>query len=212
LLARHSLLTLLMAKRQGPLPTQPLSSAEPAFDEKVTVAYIDTPSDDKDATPDSIKSSHDHEDTNERPLYVGGEPVITSGRDVSKHLVDLRDDGDPPFTFRSIVLGTVIGALGAALYQVCFSVSGDLDVGLRTLLVDLHLQTYSRSDLNSISTDRYLLVWRFLGKLCAKAFSGRRNAIRMAWPCSPFHQPRQIQAQGGTPLLFIPTGISLKFS
>ncbi|KAI9447707.1 OPT oligopeptide transporter protein-domain-containing protein [Lactarius indigo] len=51
------------------------------------------------------------------PLF-DGEPVITSGRDVSQYLVDLRDDEDPPFTFRSIVLGTMIGGLGAALYQI----------------------------------------------------------------------------------------------
>jgi hypothetical protein len=65
------------------------------------------------------KSSHDYEDANEKSLNVNGEPVITSGIDVSKYLVDLRDDEDPPFTFRSVVLGTVIGGLGAALYQVC---------------------------------------------------------------------------------------------
>jgi hypothetical protein len=49
---------------------------------------------------------------------VNGEPVITNGGDVSRYLVDLRDEEDPPFTFRSAVLGTVIGGLGAALYQV----------------------------------------------------------------------------------------------
>ena len=50
--------------------------------------------------------------------YVNGEPVITTGRDVSKYLVDLRDDGDPAITFRSLVCGTVIGALGSALITV----------------------------------------------------------------------------------------------
>ncbi len=96
-----------MAELQGTLP---------AFDEKA--AYVDTRGDVKETTPDLGKSSYDDEDANEKPLYVNGEPVISSGRDVSSYLVDLRDDGDPPFTFRSVVLGTVIGGLGAALYQV----------------------------------------------------------------------------------------------
>ncbi|KAH9983191.1 OPT oligopeptide transporter protein-domain-containing protein [Russula compacta] len=54
----------------------------------------------------------------ESPLYVNGEPVITTGKDVSKYLVDLRDDEDPPVTLRSVLLGTVVGGLGAAVYQI----------------------------------------------------------------------------------------------
>lgn len=94
---------------------QPSSSTEPASDEKVV--SVDTPSDEKEATLD-LGKYYAYEDANEQPLYVNGEPVITSGRDVSKYLVDFRDDKDPPFTLRSVVLGTVIGGLGAALYQV----------------------------------------------------------------------------------------------
>ena len=47
-----------------------------------------------------------------------GEPVIQNGRDVSRYLVDIRDDGDQALTFRSMVLGTVFAGLGAALGQV----------------------------------------------------------------------------------------------
>jgi len=108
-----------------PASAQPPSSADPAVDEKP--AYVDTPSDEKGAALVLGKSSYDYEDANEKPLNVNGEPVITSGIDVSKYLVDLRDDEDPPFTFRSVVLGTVIGGLGAALYQVCCTVRDDLD-------------------------------------------------------------------------------------
>ncbi|KAI0073510.1 oligopeptide transporter [Panus rudis PR-1116 ss-1] len=50
--------------------------------------------------------------------YVNGEPVITTGRDVSRFLVDLRDDGDPALTFRSLFLGTVFAGLGASLVQI----------------------------------------------------------------------------------------------
>lgn len=50
--------------------------------------------------------------------YVNGEPVVSSGRDVSDFLIDIRDDGDPAITFRSLFLGTVFAGLGAALEQV----------------------------------------------------------------------------------------------
>ena len=105
-----TLVTLSMAELQGTLPTLPSSSNDPSSD--------DIPGDKKEASLYLDKSS-DFEDADEKPQYVKGEPVINSGRDVSRYLVDLRDDQDPPITFRSIVLGTVIGGLGAALYQVC---------------------------------------------------------------------------------------------
>ncbi|TCD71832.1 hypothetical protein EIP91_003175 [Steccherinum ochraceum] len=50
--------------------------------------------------------------------WVNGEPVISNGRDVSKYLIDIRDDGDPAITFRSCVLGTVFAGLGATLVQI----------------------------------------------------------------------------------------------
>lgn len=106
-----------MAELQGKLPNQLSSSTEPTVDEHATYAH--TPPGEKEASADWDKSYGDYEDQDEEPLYVNGEPVITSGKDVSKYLVDLRDDGDPPFTFRSVFLGTVIGGLGAALNQVC---------------------------------------------------------------------------------------------
>jgi hypothetical protein len=52
-------------------------------------------------------------------VFLNGEPVITTGRDVSRFVVDIRDDGDDALTFRSFVLGTVLAGLGAALCQVC---------------------------------------------------------------------------------------------
>lgn len=54
----------------------------------------------------------------EKPKYRNGEPVITTGKDVSRFAVDVRDDGDQALTFRSIVLGTLFAGLGAALCQV----------------------------------------------------------------------------------------------
>ena len=92
-----------------------LSSSGASLKEKAEADYVGTTVD-KD-NPD--KSSDALNDDDEGPFFVNGEPVITSGRDVSKLLVDLRDDEDPPFTFRSVVLGTLMGGIGAALYQVC---------------------------------------------------------------------------------------------
>jgi hypothetical protein len=102
------------------LPIQHSSSDPLKPDEKSL--SVDIPCDEKEAALNLVldKSFSGFEDTvDEKPRYVNGEPVITNGRDVSRYLVDLRDDEDPPFTFRSAVLGTVIGGLGAALYQVC---------------------------------------------------------------------------------------------
>jgi hypothetical protein len=112
-----------MAILQGmSLPTQHSSSSSsdpPTPDENP--ASVDISCDEKEAAldPDLDRPSSGFEDTvDEKPPFVNGEPVITNGRDVSKYLVDLRDDEDPPFTFRSVVLGSVIGGLGAALSEV----------------------------------------------------------------------------------------------
>jgi hypothetical protein len=111
-----------MAILQGmSLPTQHSSSSSsdpPTPNDKS--ASVDIPCDEKDAAldPDLDRPSSGEDTVDEKPLFVNGEPVITNGRDVSRYLVDLRDDEDPPFTFRSVVLGTVIGGLGAALNEV----------------------------------------------------------------------------------------------
>ncbi|KAA1466657.1 OPT superfamily oligopeptide transporter [Dentipellis sp. KUC8613] len=73
---------------------------------------------DRDNGSLSEKGYHDNGEDDDVPLHVNGEPVITSGKDISRYVVDLRDDGDPPLTLRSVVLGTVFGGLGAALYQI----------------------------------------------------------------------------------------------
>ncbi|KAI6040852.1 OPT oligopeptide transporter protein-domain-containing protein [Pisolithus marmoratus] len=51
-------------------------------------------------------------------VFVKGEPLIATGRDVSPYPVDLRDDGDPALTFRSLFMGTVFAFLGAAFCQI----------------------------------------------------------------------------------------------
>jgi len=56
-----------------------------------------------------------HEDG--EPEYRNGVQVIQTGLDVSRFVVDIRDDGDQALTFRSILLGTVFAGMGAALCQ-----------------------------------------------------------------------------------------------
>ena len=47
----------------------------------------------------------DEDESNEDDVvYVKGEPVITTGSDVSHFLVDVRDDGDPALTFHSLFI------------------------------------------------------------------------------------------------------------
>ncbi|KZV74603.1 OPT superfamily oligopeptide transporter [Peniophora sp. CONT] len=67
---------------------------------------------------DSERVSYVEADALGEVLYVNGEPVVQDGKDVSRFVVDIRDDGDEAMTFRGLVLGTIFGGLGAALYQV----------------------------------------------------------------------------------------------
>ena len=62
-----------------------------------------------------------------KPILHNGEPVITTGHDVSRFVVDIRDDQDPALTFRSMFLGTIFAGMGAALSQVSDSKISDND-------------------------------------------------------------------------------------
>ena len=182
-----------MTEPQRAFPTKSSSTvAGSTFDE----AFVNAPDSEKEVAVDSDKSSYGYYDSDEKPLYINGEPVITSGRDVSRYLIDVRDDEDPPFTFRSVVLGTVIGGLGAALYQVCMRKSYiPLDLYIfEHSLVDLCVQACPKSDLDSFPTPCHLLLWDSLGNLLPEALSYRGNAVRVARSHSPLYQPWKIQA------------------
>ena len=87
--------------------------------EKSTVLPIDTIQTADPSSVDDEKGLSVHEGSvRDQPLYHKGEPVITTGRDVSYFAVDLRDDSDQALTFRSIFLGTAFAGMGAALFQV----------------------------------------------------------------------------------------------
>ena len=62
-----------------------------------------------------------------QPIFRNGEPVITVGRDVSRFVVDIRDDEDPALTFRSMFLGTIFAGMAAALSQVSYYKFLDID-------------------------------------------------------------------------------------
>ena len=71
-----------------------------------------------------------------KPIFHNGEPVITAGRDVSRFVVDIRDDEDSALTFRSMFLGTIFAGMGAALSQVNFL---DNDINNVQIIVLNHL-------------------------------------------------------------------------
>ncbi|EPT05439.1 hypothetical protein FOMPIDRAFT_1027098 [Fomitopsis schrenkii] len=109
-----------MADRQESLArtASPLSG-QGSFDEKAEY----TPTSEK---PDALytagtlekQASHEASTGDGDTSFLKGEPVITTGEDVSKYVVDLRDDMDPAITFRSLFLGTIWAGLGAAVQQI----------------------------------------------------------------------------------------------
>lgn len=57
------------------------------------------------------------------PFYGGDEnpeddPIIITGADAAKHLLPLRDDGEPALTFRSLFLATILSAFQAVMSQI----------------------------------------------------------------------------------------------
>ncbi|TBU24794.1 oligopeptide transporter [Dichomitus squalens] len=102
------------------LSAAPAGSPGSSIDEKAELKGVqkrlssDSSLDIKEKLDDKAEDPYAHDEV----VYVRGEPVISSGADVSRFLVDTRDDGDPAITFRSIVIGTIFAGLGAALYQI----------------------------------------------------------------------------------------------
>ena len=55
--------------------------------------------------------AHDKDDISE-------EVIIRTGADAAKHLLPMRDDGEPALTFRSIFLATCLAAFQAVMSQI----------------------------------------------------------------------------------------------
>lgn len=66
---------------------------------------------------ENTDGSNNLEDDSE-PTFHKGEPVINTGLDVSRYVVDIRDDGETALTFRCMFIGTVFAVLAAAVSQV----------------------------------------------------------------------------------------------
>lgn len=98
------------------LPDGQLGYSDEKFDDKGSTEKVDSKLDSPYEKASFVEDAY--EGQKEGVKYVNGEPVITTGEDVSNFLLDVRDDGDPALTFRSFFLGTVFAGLGAALCQV----------------------------------------------------------------------------------------------
>ncbi|KZV83654.1 oligopeptide transporter [Exidia glandulosa HHB12029] len=94
-----------------PLGDVPKLSHEPSFD------------DEKKGYGIEAEKSLDSPDSERGTLalgsseHVNGEPIISTGEDVSNYLVDVHDVGGEALTFRSIVLGTILSGFGASVTQ-----------------------------------------------------------------------------------------------
>jgi hypothetical protein len=121
-------------------------------------------------------------------VLVQGEPVVVDGKDVSRYMVDLRDDGDSPLTFRSVFLGTIFAGLGAALSQVYFYLYGRIKHITSPLLADLRLQASSNADFDCIYVASYLQFWHYLGYFFSSEVVDGRNPFPVLRTSASFHQ------------------------
>jgi hypothetical protein len=109
--------------------------------------------------------------------YKNGEPIITTGRDVSRFAVDIRDDGDAALTFRSIVIGTVFAGLGAALAQAKPFCSFSPVHCANRLGVDLLVQASADVCLDGFSAFAHLFCRELLRKAPSEAQSSGRDQV-----------------------------------
>ena len=92
-------------------------------------------------------------------------PKLTKlqGFDVSRFLVSARDDGDPAFTFRSILLGTVFTALSSVITMMYVFKSVQMQVSA-VFIQRKHTHQSSETELLAHSSDSVgLRIWRSLG-------------------------------------------------
>jgi len=135
----HSEDTITAASRPALIPNNDSVSSLPYVKEKPIIAARPpfarmslVPNDSSSSLPYVKKKQHDswvevaddektetymHALEVAEPEYRNGVQVIQTGLDVSRFVVDVRDDGDEALTFRSIFLGTVFAGMGAALCQ-----------------------------------------------------------------------------------------------
>jgi len=109
--------------------------------------------------------------------YKNGEPIIATGRDVSRFVVDIRDDGDSALTFRSIFIGTVLAGLGAASSQAKLFYSFSPIHCANCLGVDLLVQTSGDVYLEGFPPFARLFCWELLRQAASEAQSSGRDQV-----------------------------------
>ena len=117
-------------------------------------------------------------------VYVKGEPIITTGSDVSRFLVDVRDDGDPALTFHSLFIGTVCACLGATLCQVRLFVTHGITILFIWFIIDLPFQTTSSFCISRISSAICLQCRVSLVEDSPSARISGEDLICKAWSCT----------------------------
>src|SRR5882762_1685796 len=148
---------------QLPSPALPLNQSAALYEKSSTSVstenrpvYLDS-----EKASSSASNPSAYSDT----ALLNGEPIVTNGEDVSRFVVDIRDDGESALTFRSILLGTVFAGLGAALSQVfaCFYVTEfGFDLVPR-FCPDICFQATSSLSFDCVHAASYLHFWSCLG-------------------------------------------------
>ncbi|KIM57237.1 hypothetical protein SCLCIDRAFT_1143537 [Scleroderma citrinum Foug A] len=134
----------------------------------------------------------DDENEDDIVTNVKGEPVITTGTDVSRSLVDVRDDSDPALTFRSLSIGTVFGCFGAALRQVyIFKPVQEVTVSGVFLLLLIHSVGVAWSKIlprrESVERTRYAKLGPVLGFINPGEFRIKEHVIATLTACTASH-------------------------
>ena len=135
----------------------------------------------------------DEDESNEDDVvYVKGEPIITTGSDVSRFLVDVRDDGDPALTFRSLFIGTVFACLGATLCQVRLFATCGISILFTWFMIDLPFQTNSSFCIGGISFAICLQYGVSLVEGSPSAGISGEDSICKAWSRTRIHKPWRV--------------------
>ncbi|KAF3768541.1 hypothetical protein M406DRAFT_286460 [Cryphonectria parasitica EP155] len=70
---------------------------------------------DFDITAAPVRSNDEDGDEHDKK---SDDAIIVTGADAAQHLLPLRDDGDPAFTFRGIFIATILSGFQAVVYQI----------------------------------------------------------------------------------------------
>lgn len=92
-------------------------SSDGAISEEVRSAHGDSTTVTKEAETE-IKGVPVYNADDEYDDETRHDTIIVTGADAAKHLLPLRDDGEPALTFRSIFLATLLSGFQAVMSQI----------------------------------------------------------------------------------------------